>query len=179
MIGRAGRNGCPARAHILSTVRKTKDPMLMALTASDKEYCRRRTILQGLGSPEDTVRNDICCDNCGGGRKLFPRLVFLGHVPVKRSKKRKPVRTVDVTMEQKLKDSLLDEMKKILFEEPGYQIMGCEVVISTSCTSQICELAPVITSKEDLSVLAALRPEYRDRIYHLVCETFTCPPPVQ
>ena len=133
MVGRAGKNGSPACAHILSTARKINDPMLMALMASDKENCRCRTILQGLGSPEDTGRNDICCDYCGGGRKLFPRPHFLGHVPVKRSKKQKPVRTVDIAMEQKLKDSLLHERNKILIEEPGYQILGCEFMISTSC----------------------------------------------
>ena len=82
MVGRTGRNGCPARAHILSTARKTKYPMLMALTASDKEKCHHRTILQGLSSPENPGRNDIiCCDNCGGGRKLFYKTGFSGTCP--------------------------------------------------------------------------------------------------
>ena len=84
---------------------------------------------------------------------------------MKRNKKRKPVRTVDPAMEQKLKDALLDERKKILTEEPGYQMLGCEFVLSTPCISQICELAPTITSKEELSDFVALRPEYHDRIY--------------
>ena len=130
MIGRAGRNGCPARAHILCTTRKTKDPLLTALTANEKENCRRRSIMRGLGSSEDTSRNDACCDNCGEG--ILSRLNFLKNVPARRNKKRKPVRTVDQAIEQKLKVALLEEREKILMEEPGYRMLGVEFVLSTS-----------------------------------------------
>ena len=120
MIGRAGRNGCPAHSHILCTARKTTDPSLTDLRASDRENCRRRMIIRGLGSSEVTTRNDVCCDNCGGGTKLLSRLDFLKHVPAKRNKRKKAVRTVDHETKQKLRLALFEERKKILVEEPGY-----------------------------------------------------------
>lgn len=73
-----------------------------------------------------------------------------------------------------MKCALIDEREKILREEPGYGILGCEFVLSTLCISQICEKPPFITSEEELHDLQTLRPEYHDRIYRLVCDTLTC-----
>ena len=113
-------------------------------------------IIRGVGSSEVTTRNDVCCDNCGGGTKLLSRLDFLKHVPAKRNKRKKAVRTVDHETKQRLRLALFEEGKKILVKEPGYRILGSEFVLSTSCISQICELAPIITSKDELGDLVAL-----------------------
>ena len=178
MIGRAGRNGCLARAHIFCTSRKIKDPLLMAFAESDKENCRRRVLIQGLGSSEYTGSNEICCDNCGGETKLCKRLDFLKKsMPGKRKKKRKPVRSVDASLEEKLKAALMDEREKILAEAPGYRILGPEFVLSSSCISQLSAAAPVIATKEELRDFPALRPEYHDRIYRVMCDILACAAP--
>ena len=56
MLGRAGRNGCSARGHLLYTSRQmenTKDVSLKLFSVSgSKENCHRREMLTVLGSNE-------------------------------------------------------------------------------------------------------------------------------
>ena len=91
MFGRAGRNGNPARAHLLYTNRQLqqiKDPSLSKFGGGEnKENCRRRELLTGLGTTESLSSNVACCDVCTGGKVPSARLNILVPTSLKRARK--------------------------------------------------------------------------------------------
>ena len=118
MYGRAGRNGTPARAHLLYTsrqVKKIKDPSLNRFCGDAcKENCRRQQLLVSLGSKESIQGDATCCDVCTGGRVLSARLDVLVPPSLKRARKSKPVRDINKNMKQMLREGLQKENDKIL-----------------------------------------------------------------
>ena len=70
MFGRAGRNGCPARSHLLCSSRhaeKVTDQSLRCFASlGGSENRRRRHMLRFLGSSESVASGEACCDVCSG-----------------------------------------------------------------------------------------------------------------
>lgn len=182
MFGRAGRNGTPARAHLLYTssqLKQVKDPSLLKCCGDAcKENCYRRELLFGLGSKELLQSNAACCDVCTGGKVPTTKLDVLVPTPLKRARKPKPVRDVNKEMEQKLTAALVKEKDKILEEFPGFRMLGGNFILSDAAIEELVLKAPFIVSKEDLNDVLLLRPEYRDRFFNVIWDILlTAPPP--
>lgn len=164
MIGRAGRNGSPSRAHLLFKA-KDIDSVDVHLKSVCTGNCRRSTILSGVGNNDHimcTATN--CCDVCTWGNIPYPRLDILQCASRPRSKRSCEVREVDNRMKEQVKMVLLDEREKIIKENPGYIMMGKNYVYSDYLIDTIVEKSDSIRSPEDLQHLC-LRPEYCNRVF--------------
>ena len=181
MFGRAGRNGCPARAHLLYTCtqKPSVEEVHLKSFACGTENCRRKELIASLGSEEVLATNPACCDVCTGGKIPTLRLDVLAASHSKRTYKAKPVRDIDRDMEQTLKEALLKEREKILEESVGLRILGRSFVFSEATVKDLCVKAKYIKSKEDLGNLLSLRPEYHDRVFNIVWSVVSQAPPPQ
>ena len=182
MFGRAGRNGVPARAHLLYTSRQLKqikDPSLLKCCGDAcKENCYHRELLIGLGSKELLQSHAACCDVCTGGKVPSSRLDVLVPTSLKRARKPKPVRNVSKELKERLTVGLLNERDKILEECPGFRMLGGNFILPDATLEDLVLKAPFVVSKEDLNDVLLLRPEYRDRFFNIMWDVVsTAPPP--
>ena len=181
MFGRAGRNGAPARAHLLYTsrqIKQIKDPSLSQFCGDAcKENCRRQQLLISLGSKESIQGNAACCDDCTGGKVLSARLDVLVPPSLKRARKSKPVRDVNKNMEQMVREGLLKDKDKILEECPGFRILGGNFILSDAVIEELCLKAPFIESKSDLNGVLLLRPEHHERVFKVIWHVVSSAPP--
>ena len=182
MFGRAGRNGCSARGHLLHTAMKRKQPVDPNLECfyQGKENCRRAGMLKNLGSSEVVVGGTACCDICSGGEVPYARLDVLIPTPLKRVKKPKPVRSIDTNLERVLRETILHERDAIFSENAGYRMLGASFVIPDSTISQLCLKASKMSSEKDLHDIPTLRPEYCHRFFSLISSVIAgAPPPLR
>ena len=181
MLGRAGRDDCPARAHLLYTTQRTKhisDTSLKIFTCEgSQENCRRKEMLLSLGSRESITSTVACCDICSGGNVPSPKLDILVATPSKRVRKPKSVRHISDDMEKALREALVVERERIVEEFPGYRMIGTGFILSDATIGQLCDKASTILSKEDLNDVVSLRPEYCDRLFRVVWQIVSCAPP--
>ena len=172
MFGRAGRDGCQARAHLLYTTRQTKrvsDPSLKSFTCEgNQENCRRKEMLVALGSKEFITSNETCCDICSGGNVPSPKLDVLVATSQKRVRKPVSVRHITDEIKEALREALLVERVRIGEEFPGFKMIGTGFILSDSTIAELCDKASSIMSKEDLNSVVSLRPEYHDRLFYVI-----------
>ena len=178
MFGRAGRNGCSARAHLLytSTEMKQISNPLSFLCTENKENCRRLGLLRALGSNETVKTNPACCDVCTAGEVPHPKLDLLVATSLKRTRKPKAIRLIDADMKETLTKALLEEREKIMAECPGYRLLESNFVLSTSTIKELCSMAPYITLKDELKEALSLRPELYDRVFDILWNVMSCAP---
>ena len=166
MFGRAGRDGCQARAHLLYTTRQTKhvsDPSLKSFTCEgNQENCRCKEMLVALGSKEFITSNEACCDICSGGNVPSPKLNVLV------ATSQASVRHKTDEIKEALRAALLVERERIAEEFPGFKMIGIGFILSDSTIAELCDKASTITSKEDLNSVVSLRPEYHDRLFYVI-----------
>ena len=179
MFGCVGRNGGPARAHLLYTSRQLKqlkDPSLLKCCGDPcKENCYHRELMIGIGSKELLRSNTACCDAYTGGKVPSARLV---PTSLKRARKPKPVRDVS-KLKERLTAGLLNERDKILEECSGFRMLGGNSILPDATIEDLVLKASFVVSKEDLDVLLP-RPEYRDSFYNAMWDVAsTAPPPTK
>ena len=183
MFGRAGRNGCSARAHLLytSTQMKHTSSSLSFLCLQSKENCRRLGLLRALGSNETVNVNPVCCDICTAGKVPDPiaKLDLLVATSLKHIRKPKAVRLINTDMEKALTKALLEEREKIMTEHPGYRVIGRSFILSTSTIKDLCSMAEYITSRDELNQVTLLRPELIDRVYNVLQDIISSAPPLE
>lgn len=170
MFGRAGRNGCNSRAHLVYTneqLKGVKDPFLSRY-CTDQENCLRAILLEGIGSKEKGHRDTACCDRCNWCLIPYARLDMLAPTPPARKKRSVCLREIDSTLKKKLKVELLAERERILQEIPEYQMLGANFLCSKSVIEELCDKAAFIRTKEDLDDIFCLRPELRLRFYNTI-----------
>ena len=167
MFGRAGRNGCLARAHLFYTTRHARllrVPSLKCFACEgSSENCRRKEMLKA-GCSESVVTSTACCDICSGIRAPSARLDFLVTMPMKRPRKPKPVRHITAGMADTLKLALFCERERIMNEFPGYKMMGSSFLLSDNTITELCDLATTLRSVNDLNSILSLRPELKNRL---------------
>ena len=73
-----------------------------------------------------------------------------------RPRKPKAVLFISPDMQDALKIALLQERNNILEEFPGYKIIGCGFILSNKAVTELCALAPSLTSADDLSNISTL-----------------------
>ena len=176
LIGRAGRDGSPSLAHIftdLREVKQTKDGDLASFISS-KENCRRRILLEALGSAEELSRNSVgmCCDVCSPNIRTSAVNVFR-RVAVTRQPRRLLVRTVTRQQQERLKKALEMERENIMGSSVGYCMLGKELVLPTRCILEICKRAQYIQSQADISLVPGLRRELVSCIYDAFVSFFS------
>ena len=178
MIGRAGRNGDPARAHLFYSTRQLKkvsDQAVIDLCVSN-ENCRRLCILNGIGGIKEQ-ENEKCCDTCTCGIVPYPKLDILKPKSIQRKKRLLPVRIINDDLKSALIKRLTDERTKIIDENPGYRMLGFNFVCPDSAINKISEKAVVIDSIDTLkTVTSCIRPEILIRLYSVVMDSFLCTP---
>ena len=142
MFGRAGRNGCSARAHLLYTNRQAKQMKDVSLqcfaSEGSNENCRRKAMLTSLGSRESVTTSVSCCDICSGQSVPSSRLDVLVPIPLKRATKPKPVRHISNDMEKALRDAPVHQRDKLIDEFPGYKMYGQQFFLSQITLSENC-----------------------------------------
>ena len=180
MFGRAGRNGCLARAHLLYTTRQARllrDPSLKCFASEgSNENCRRKEMLMSLDSSESVVSSAACCDICSGSSVPSSRLDLLVPMSLKRPRKPKPVRHITDDMADTLKLALFREREKLMNEFPGYKMMGSSFFLSDNTIRELCNIATTVRSVDDLNSIVSLRPELKNRFFHVLWDTVSCAP---
>ena len=60
---------------------------------------------------------------------------------------------------------MVQEGRNILEQSPGYQMLGCNFIMSDKTIVDLCTLAASVTSVADLNEVVTLRAEIRKRIF--------------
>ena len=162
--------------HMFFYNRKQKkiDPKVMDWCVS-KENCRRKSMLQAIGSNEVPQVSSFCCDVCNvelpASKLSFESLV----APVKR-KRRAALRTVNEDLEAHLRSVLLKEREAYMQEHPSFNMIGAHFVCSLSTITSICEQACFIKSTDDLAKQFGLCTDLCSRFLNVImCELSTAP----
>ena len=178
LFGRAGRGSFLCRAVLVTDAREVqrcKDSGLVKF-CTEKENCRRRQMLQALGSDEplQTVNGQMCCDVCSqqcsnkcSAYTELDTLEICKRICCKRQRKPTPVRTVSKDRSESLKQALLDEREKIIATDIGYKMLGNDLVLPMGCIVEICKRARYIQNIDDLKCIPAIREELLSRIFDI------------
>ena len=173
LIGRAGRDGAPSCAHVMTNARelkKTNDQDLIKFLSS-KENCRRNILIQALGSTENVREppSRMCCDVCN------PRapMIFERTSTTTRQPRRTIVRVVTKEQQEGLKKALVDEREKITQSNDAYSMLGNELVIPTGCIVEVVRRSQFIQSETDLSAIPGLRRDLVHQMYIVFASFFT------
>lgn len=170
MSGRAGRDGNPACAVLLTNkaeVKACKDSILAEVVTS-KENCRRKIILKGLNSEEVFPFLDHCCDACGD--QPTQDLKFFQPVRSRRVPKAKPVRKVSSQTIEILKGRLLVERKHMIDESGPIKALGGVFVCPLSCVTEVCNRVNYIKELDDIINIPGLRAQFATRFFNVITE---------
>ena len=169
LIGRAGRCGHESRGHIFTNsreIRTCSDEALVEFCVS-KENCRRRVLLNALGSSESLPSGTSCCDVCSPTAEL----VSIFHpIAVGRKPRQHAVRSVSKPLAKHLKDRLLAERDVIVASDIGYRMLGKNMVLPDTCIDMLCKKAKFITQSSDISTIPGLRGQFANRIFDVILE---------
>ena len=133
-------------------------------------------MLTSLGSSESIVSSASCCDICSGLCVSLSRLDFLNPMPLKRSRKPKPVRHISDGMADALKRALVCEREKVMNEFPGYKMIGSSFLLCNTIR-ELCDVPKTVRSVGDLDTVVSLRPELKNRFFHVLWGIVACAPP--
>ena len=119
-----------------------------------------------------------CCSNCPTSRLSLPsKLEIIESTPhvVLVSKKRSAHWRTNKTIDEMLRNRLLEERQKYVLDHPLFAMIGETAVCPNCVIDKICKEARFIRTKEDIGNIVGLRPELQDTfltvildIYHLI-----------
>ena len=168
-----GRSGGLPRAHLFYSKRKKKVAVEIK-DFCDEENCLRRGILRAIG---DTAAVDSssapCCSNCPLSRLSLPsKLEIIESTPpvVPVSNKRSAHWKTNKTVDEMLRNRLLEEKQKYVFDHPMFAMIG-ETAVCPNC--KICKEARFLWTKEDISNIVGLRPELQDTFLTVVLDVLS------
>ena len=177
MCGRAGRNGCESRAHLIysSKQKKFDDEKLCSYCVSI-ENCLRIHILHAIcehvDSHSKSVPASTCCLVCSGGDVPAERLNILKVGKAKPVKRKRPsIRNVSASMKDKIKEALRKERSEYMMKNcPHIPMIGIhQGVCSDEIIDDICSKAQSITTVEDIDYFL-LCPELQSRFFDVVID---------
>lgn len=167
LFGRAGRSGGLLRAHLFYSKQKKKLDVEIKDFCYNKENCPRRSILKAIGdkAPVDSF-STLCCSNCSSSRLSLPsKLAICESTPViPNSNKRSAHWKTDKTIDETLRNRLLEERQKYVSDHPVFAMIGEKAVCPNCVIDTICKEARFIRTKEDISDIVGLRPELQDTL---------------
>lgn len=170
MSGRAGRDGNPACALLLTNkaeMKACKERTLVEVVMS-KENCRRKILLKGLNSEEVLPRICHCCDACG--HKPTEDLKFIQPIRSKRVPKVKPVRKVSDQTIDVLKSRLLVERQHMIDGSGQVKALGGAYVCPMSCVVEVCKRVDYIKELDDIINISGLRTQFATRFFDIITE---------
>ena len=140
----------------------------------DRENCRRKKMLEAIGSTESCDGENACCDTCGVDR-LVPKLKFEESRPVNTvsRKRRCAVFTVTEDAVSTLAQALRQERDKYLDNHPNFAPFGPDCVCSNSLIDHICMQAKFISEESDLDTIFTLRPALRPIFFKIIQDIFS------
>ena len=117
----------------------------------DKDNCRRKKMLEAIGSLEDCQRDECCCDCCGADR-LSPKLKFECVKPVSTAGRKRRCAVFSVTDEavETLKEALRNERDKYMDNHRSFITFGPDCVCCDSLIDHICMQAKFVKVESDL-----------------------------
>ena len=144
------------------------------LLCEDRENCKRKKMLEAVGSTENCDREDACCDTCGVDR-LLPELKFEQSRPVNTisRKRRCAVFTVTEDAVSTLAQALRQERDKYLDNHPNFLPFGPDCVCSNSLIDHICMQAKFVSKESDLDTFFTLRPTLRLMFFKTIQDIFS------
>lgn len=170
MSGRAGRDGNPACAVLLTNkaeVKACKDKALIEVVVS-KENCRRKILLKGLNSEEILPHVTHCCDACG--HQPIQDLSFIVPIRSKRTPKVKPVRKVPDQTIEILKRRLLAERQHMIDGCGQVKALGGVLICPMSCVIEVCKRVDYIKELDDILNIPGLRTQFATRFFDIFTE---------
>ena len=167
LCGRAGREGCQSRAHLLVTTDtdKISDAVLKSF-CTDQENCLRSSMITAIGG--SAPNNSLCCMVCNpaafsdGGR-----LDILKIGKVVRKKRRVAVRKISKPETSLIKLKLEMERSKYLSEHPTLGVLGLQLVCPDSVIKSVCDNVKYISVREDMD-LFCLRQELKEQFFRVI-----------
>lgn len=135
-----------------------------------KENCRRRVLLDGIGGTLVHTVNP-CCDCCStdGIEARFD--VLKPSAPCTR-KRRRAVQHVSNETREKLKNSLLELRKKIIDDQPGYNMLVRDSVLADATIEQLCVECRYFSSVDDIQIFG-VRSEHKARVWDVIKSTLS------
>ena len=146
----------------------------------DKENCLRRGILKAIGdtAPIDSSSTP-CCSNCPPSRLSLPsKLEVIEYAPavVETSNKRSAHWKTNKTIDETLRNRLLEERQKYVFDHPMFAMIGEKAVCPNCVIDKICKEARFIRTKEDISDIMGLRSELQDIFLTVILDVLSVNP---
>ena len=160
-----------------NTRQKNMDSAVKAF-GSESENCRRKKLLEAVGSSEMICPGNLCCDGCiRDGLPL--RLQFEKTPPIRTGSKRR-VAAYDVSddMKSRIKANLVRERDAYMQSHPHYYMSHYSFVCPDCVIDRICEQARFIKSEEDLDVVG-LRPELKSIFFAAIISIVSSAPPAK
>ena len=109
LFGRVGRGGSIARAHLFFNPRQKNMDSVVKAFCLEGENCRRKKLLEAVGSSERIQPGNLCCDGCVGD-SIPLRLQFDKTSPVQTgSKRRVAAHDISYDMKSHIKANLVRE----------------------------------------------------------------------
>ena len=166
LFGRAGRGGT-SRAHLFFSTRQKKVDPIVKRFCFEKENCRRKNLLEAIGSSESVHRGNLCCDVCAEDG-LPSKLQFDAIQATQISRKRRvAAHVVSEDLKSHLKAHLVKERDMYLQVHPNFQMLGLSFICPDCVIDHICQQACFVMCEEDTDVVG-LRPELRSRFYDVI-----------
>ena len=174
MFGRAGRNGCPARGHLLKKKKKSSRSKIQDKTLSNfvnDKICRRKTLLSGMGEEYNEFIPPLrCCDVCTPSAiSSNDRLNVLELGKQTRRPKRSAIRKVNEQLLKTLKERLYAERKAYIDENPCLSMLGVDFVCPDSTIDELCLQAEYLETASDIS-LYGIRTDIKDRFFNVISD---------
>lgn len=146
----------------------------------NKENCLRRGILKAIGdtAPIDSSSTP-CCSNCPPSHLSLPsKLEIIESAPavVQTSNKRSAHWKTNKTIAETLRNRLLEERQKYVFDHPMFAMIGEKAVCPNCVIDKICKEARFIRTKEDISDIVGLRSELQDIFLTVILDVLSVNP---
>ena len=151
------------------------DPLVLQYCTL-KENCRRRFMLQALGSAEVVSTSGPCCDVCAPDHNI-PCVLHPVDIPVsqKRTTRRVALRIVSDDLMKILKANLEAERESYLSEHPSLRMLGLSFVCADCIIEKICADSKFISSIEDLGTIS-IGPDIKFRFLEVILNTLSLAP---
>lgn len=156
-----------------------KDPTLAKFCSvrdkknKENHVCRRKVLLEGLGSRESvSIPPEACCDSCSNG-KLPPALDLVQRKGKPRKRKQAPVRAPSADQLKELRARLLSERDRIVAGDDGLRMLGRDVVCPAKVVDEICAHLSdnAISSVSHMLSIKGLRHSLHSSFFNVIMDT--------
>ena len=146
----------------------------------NKENCLRRSILKAIGDTAPLGSfSTPCCSNCPPSPLSLPsklEIIECSPAVAPSSNKRSAHWKTNKTIDETLRNRLLEERQKYVCDHPMFAVIGEKAVCPNCVIDKICKEARFIRTKEDISDIVGLRPELQDTFLSVILDVLSVNP---